>query len=139
MLYSIYFVAVTLLFQLLAMFSCFTMYMRLTRVNNSLYIASLASQFLNKPLVSNVKYNMAKTNHIELFNDLPCSRSKLSLEPNLLTSPFLRLYFVTGGGSCTKAGGYINFQGPFAWRNLQSYAGLVKSGGLQPPYSAAYA
>ena len=28
-----------------------------------------------------------------------------------------------------KWGGYINFQDTFAWRNLQSYAGLVKSRG----------
>ena len=32
-----------------------------------------------------------------------------------------------------KWGGYINFQDTFAWRNLQSYAGLVKSGGATAP------
>ena len=29
--------------------------------------------------------------------------------------------------------GYLNFQDTFVWRNLHSYGGLVKSGGLQPP------
>ena len=43
---------------------------RLTRVNNSLYIASLAS------LVSNVKYNMAKTNHIDSTRPAPISTNE---------------------------------------------------------------
>ena len=38
-----------------------------------------------------------------------------------------------------KWGGYINFQDTLTWSNLQSYAGLVKSGGAQPPYSTTYA
>ena len=48
------------------------------------------------------------------------------------------MYILQPSG-CTKVGGYINFQDTFAWRNLQSYAGLVKSGGAGDPYSATNA
>ena len=55
-----------------------------------------------------------------------CLNSKME-QNEYLNSIFL----ISGGGSCTKVvgGGYINFQDTFAGRNLQSYAGLVKSGG----------
>ena len=78
--YSIYFVAITLLFQLLAMFSCFTMYAICqpaldTRKQFVIHrIISLA--IIYKPLVSNVNYNMAKTNHIDSKRPAPISTNE---------------------------------------------------------------
>ena len=70
---SIYFVAIMLLFQLLAMFSCFIMYAICQPVLDT------RKQFVIhriKPLVSNVKYNMAKTNHIDSTRPAPISTNE---------------------------------------------------------------
>ena len=46
---------------------------------------------------------------------------------------FILTYIPVAEEAVQKWGVYLNFQDTFVWRNLHSYEGLVKSGGLQPP------
>ena len=85
---SIYFVAVTLLFQLLAMFSCFTIYaicqpaldtrkqFVIHRIVSLAMINRLFPMLNDKLLVSNVKYNMDTTNHIDSTGPAPISTNE---------------------------------------------------------------